>query len=153
MVYAGKPTNFIIVFADAVVGIVAFFVFFIGASSNAFIWKHEAYGLARMNKTHTAGLCWWNALFHHHTFLRRGHRNCFLCLFPSRWIWCGLCHLNKELYQTEHNQTAMLYYKITLKFFFIWQTLELWNWYFKTHNWKWYFLILLLHKFECCFLY
>jgi len=28
-VYAGKPTNLIIIFADTVVGVVAFFVFFL----------------------------------------------------------------------------------------------------------------------------
>jgi len=28
-VYAGKPTDFIIVFADTVVGVIAFFVFFL----------------------------------------------------------------------------------------------------------------------------
>jgi len=57
-VYAGETPNFIIIFANTVVGVVAFFVFSLEQAPMLLFENNEAYGLARMNKTHTAGLCW-----------------------------------------------------------------------------------------------
>ena len=54
-------------------------------SASVIRWLESSHDLEN-----NAGLCWWNALFHRHICEHRGLHNCFPCLFPSRWIWCGL---------------------------------------------------------------